>query len=51
MYSYGFAKNEKSNLSSKELLAFKELAKVLLSFSNQQLELAIKKKELIEVKS
>jgi len=50
-FVYGFAKNEKSNLSSKELLAFKELAKVLLSLSNKNLELAIEKEELIEVKS
>ena len=50
-FIHGFAKNEKSNLSSKELLAFKELAKVLLTLSNEQLEFAIEKKELIEVQS
>ena len=49
-FIHGFAKNEKSNLSSKELYAFKEFAKILLSFSNKELILAIKKGELIEVK-
>ncbi len=38
----GFAKNEKSNLSSKELHVFKELAKVLLSLSNEKLKITIK---------
>jgi hypothetical protein len=30
IFIYGFAKNEKSNLSKKELYAFKELSKILL---------------------
>ena len=50
-YIHGFAKNEKSNLSSKELHAFKELAKVLLSLTNENLNKAIKKGTFIEVKS
>ncbi len=50
-FIHGFAKNEKTNLSSKELHAFKELAKVLLSLTNEKLNIAIKKGSLIEVKS
>ena len=50
-FVHGFAKNEKSNLSSKELHAFKELAKVLLSLSNEKLKIAIKNGDIIEVKS
>ena len=38
-------KNEKTNLYSKELHAFKELAKVLLSLTNEKLNIAIKKRE------
>ena len=50
-FIHGFAKNEKANLSSKELHAFKELAKVLLSLTNEKLDIAIKKRNFIEVKS
>ncbi len=50
IYIHGFAKNEKSNLSPKELHAFKELAKVLLSLSNKNLNDAVKKGDFIEVK-
>ena len=50
-FVHGFAKNEKSNLSSKELHAFKELANVLLSISNEKLKIAIKNGNFIEVKS
>jgi len=50
-FIHGFAKNEKANLSSKELHAFKELAKVLLSLTNEKLDIAIKKGNFIEVKS
>lgn len=50
-FVHGFAKNEKSNLTSKELHAFKELAKVLLSLSNEKLNIAIKKGNIMEVKS
>jgi hypothetical protein len=50
-FIHGFAKNEKSNLTSKELHAFKELAKVLLSLSNEKLNIAIEKSNIMEVKS
>ena len=35
-------KNEKSNLSKKELIAFKELSKILLKLSPEEIEIAIK---------
>ncbi len=49
-FVHGFAKNEKSNLSSKELQAFKALAKILLSLSNDELQIAIRNRDFIEVK-
>jgi len=51
IFVHGFAKNEKSNLSKKELIAFKELSKILLSLSPKEIEIAIKNKDLIEVRS
>lgn len=51
IFVHGFAKNEKSNLAKKELVAFKELSKILLSLSPEEIEIAIKNKYLIEVKS
>lgn len=50
IFVHGFAKNEKSNLTSKEHYAFKELVKVLLSLSNEKLQIAIRTGDLIEVK-
>ena len=50
-FVHGFSKNEKSTLTSKELHAFKELAKVLLSLSNEKLNIAIEKGNIMEVKS
>ena len=49
VFVHGFAKNEKSSLSKKELVAFKELSKILLSFNDEQLEIAIENGDLIEV--
>ncbi|MDA3896413.1 MAG: type II toxin-antitoxin system RelE/ParE family toxin [Desulfobacteraceae bacterium] len=51
IFVHGFAKNEKSNLSKKELIVFKELSKILLRLSPGEIEIAIKNKDLIEVKS
>lgn len=50
IFIHGFAKNEKSNLSKKELVAFKELSKILLRLFPEEIEIAIKNKDLIEVK-
>ena len=51
VFVHGFAKNEKSNLSKKELIAFKELSKILFSFTDEQLAIAIGNGELVEVTS
>jgi len=51
IFVYGFAKNEKSNLTSKELLVYKELAKILFGLSPQQLNTAIENGDIIEIKS
>ena len=49
IFIHGFAKNEKSNLTRKELKAFKELAKVLLGLSINELNTAIDNGDLIEI--
>jgi len=51
IFVHGFAKNEKSNLSKKERIAFKELSKILLRLSPEEIAIAIENKDLIEVKS
>lgn len=48
-FVYGFAKNERENISSKELKALRLLATQLLSYTNPALNKAIKAGELIEV--
>ncbi len=50
IFVYGFSKNEKSNLTKKELIAFKELSKILLGLSPKELAVAIKKGDLLEVR-
>lgn len=40
-FVYGFAKNQKANISDKELKALKKLASQLLSYSDQDLTKAI----------
>ena len=49
IFIHGFSKNEKANLTTKELKAFKELAKVLLGLSSDSLNIAIKNGDFIEV--
>lgn len=49
IFVHGFAKNEKSNLSKKELVAFKELSNILLTFNDEQIALAIGNGDLVEV--
>ncbi len=51
VFLYGFAKNEKSNLTKKELIVFKEMSKVILGFSQEKVKVAIEKGDFIEVKS
>lgn len=50
-FAHGFAKNNKANVSAKELKALKQLADVLLGFSEAQLKAAEAAGELIEVMS
>ena len=50
VFAYGFAKNEKANITAKELAALKRLAAVLLGFSEIELARAIESGELTEVK-
>jgi hypothetical protein len=49
IFIHGFSKNEKSNLSPKELFVFKELAKILLSFSEREIDIAVQNGDLKEV--
>ncbi len=51
IFIHGFAKNEKANLSKKELHAFKEFSKILLGLSPEGIALAIENGDFIEVKS
>ena len=50
IFIHGFAKNEKSNLSRKEFVAFKELAEILLGLSDREIEISVKEGALLEVK-
>jgi hypothetical protein len=49
LYLYGFAKNERDNIDSKELESLKKLSKDYLSLSVAELERAIKIGILIEL--
>ena len=51
IFIHGFAKNQKSSLSKKELNVFKELSKILLSLSTKDLLKAITNGDIIEVES
>ena len=48
-FIYGFAKNERTNISDKELRALKMLAKELMSYTTATLTKATKAGELIEI--
>ena len=50
IFIHGFAKNEKSSLSARELHALREFAKILLGLTPGQLRQAIKTGDFIEVK-
>ena len=47
---FGFAKNEKSNVSSDELLSLQQTAKILLHLSDSEIESAIRANQLEEIK-
>lgn len=50
IFIHGFAKNEKDNMSAKELHAFKELANILMSLPKDSIAAAIESGDFIEVK-
>ncbi len=49
IFLYGFPKNERGNITQKEEAALKGLAEVFLSYSDHQIDGAIKTGDLIEV--
>jgi hypothetical protein len=49
-FMYGFAKNQQSNITDKELKALKLLAAKLLAYDSRQLATAIAAQELYEVR-
>jgi hypothetical protein len=49
IFLHGFAKNEKSNLSSKELMVFKELTKILVELSPGEIDRAVENGDFVEV--
>jgi hypothetical protein len=48
-FSYGFSKNDKGNISKKELKAFKENAKSRFLLTDEQIEARLKNGILIEI--
>ena len=51
IFIYGFSKGEKSNITQKEEDGLKDLAKVYLGYSEDQINMAIKNGVLIEVQT
>ena len=49
-FLYGFAKNQQSNITDKELKALKLLAAKLLAYDSRQLAVAITAQELYEIR-
>lgn len=49
-FIYGFSKSDKDNINKEELAALKRYAALLFSYSEKQIELALKVKDLMEVK-
>lgn len=49
IYTYLFAKQDKANVDTDELIGFRSLAKAYGALSDQQLALLIQNKELIEI--
>lgn len=50
-FMYGFAKNEKANISKTELLYLQEAAKRLLNLTDRDIDSAINANELKEIKN
>ncbi len=49
IFLHGFAKNEKDNLSTKELVALKEFSKILLSLTEDQIKTTVNNGDFKEV--
>jgi hypothetical protein len=49
-FLYGFAKNQQSNITDKELKALKLLATKLLTYDSRELAIAVKAQELYEIR-
>jgi hypothetical protein len=49
-FLYGFAKNQQSNITDKELKALKLLATKLLAYDSRELAIAVKAQELYEIR-
>lgn len=48
-FVYGFAKNEKANISAKELATLKDMAMFLLGRTDSELDEAVVEEELVEI--
>lgn len=48
-FLYGFAKNERANITRKELKALQELARQLIEFDDRQIEVAVSTGQLTEI--
>ena len=48
-FVFGFAKNDKANISAKELVALKETAAFLLCRTDSELDEAVVEEELVEI--
>jgi len=49
IFIHGFAKNEKENLSPKELHVFKEFSRIIMKLSASEIQIAIENGDFIEV--
>jgi hypothetical protein len=49
-FIYGYAKNERANITQTEKAALQKLAKTYLAYTDKELDKAVDKKVLIEVK-
>lgn len=50
-FAYGFGKNERGNISTKELNRFKQIARQFLSMSDETIKEALTQQRLIEVEN
>ncbi len=48
-FLYGFAKNQRDNISDKELQALKKMASHFIAYDDKAIEMAIEADELVEV--